>query len=69
MSKFSIPVYGQVITDSQVLIQKIKVLIAGNKLPLHLLNALKDLLETDDLNNLFGAKDKEKLQLIFAKEH
>ena len=66
MSKFSIPVYGQVLTDSQLLLQKLKALIVEKKLPSNLVAALKELLQSEELNSIFGIREKEKLQMIVA---
>ena len=66
MSKFSIPVTGSVVTDSQFLLNKLKAVFAGNKLPGNLLNALKDFIQSEEFNNIFAPKEKEKLQMIFA---
>lgn len=66
MSKFSIPVNGNVITDSQLLLNKLKTVILENNLSKNVINALKELLQSEELDAIFGTKEKEKLQLIFA---
>lgn len=66
MSKFSIPVNGNVITDSQLLLTKLKTAILDNNLSKNVINAIKELLQSEELDAVFGAKEKEKLQLIFA---
>ena len=68
MSKLSIPVAGNVITDSTLLLQRIKCLLAaGSALPGSLLTALKEFVASEDLLHLFGAHEGERLQLIAAR--